>query len=260
MPGRRRPRGGPAPGGRCCRSGRARPEVMNRFTPSMCQVPSGCCTALVRPAPTSEPASGSVSTIVAPHCCSIMSSASFFCSGVPWSCRTCGEGRPGGVHVDGRVGAEHHLGDGPAQRRRGAEAAELARAGPAGTTRRPRRPRSDFLNDSGSVTECVGRVEDRRVAVGVDEGRGESCSASRPTSCSTSRAVSASISLERARCPGRPGRSEDLEEVELEVPQVALVVAHPGCPPLACLTCCRGPAAASHGLLPAGNFHDATRW
>ena len=41
--------------------------VMNRLTPSMCQVPSGCWIALVRPAPTSEPASGSVSTIVAPH-------------------------------------------------------------------------------------------------------------------------------------------------------------------------------------------------
>ena len=40
---------------------------MKRLTPSMCQVPSGCWTALVRPAPTSEPASGSVSTIVAPQ-------------------------------------------------------------------------------------------------------------------------------------------------------------------------------------------------
>ncbi len=61
-------------------------EVMNRFTPVMCQVPSACCTALVRPAPTSEPASGSVSTMVAPHWRSIMISAIFFCSSLPrWS-------------------------------------------------------------------------------------------------------------------------------------------------------------------------------
>ncbi len=58
-------------------------EVMKRLTPSMCQVPSGCWTALARPAPTSEPASGSVSTIVAPHFRSRASSANFFCSGVP---------------------------------------------------------------------------------------------------------------------------------------------------------------------------------
>ncbi len=56
---------------------------MNRFTPSMCQDPSGCSIALVRPAPTSEPASGSVSTIVEPHCLSTISRAHFFWSSVP---------------------------------------------------------------------------------------------------------------------------------------------------------------------------------
>src|SRR3954468_10862780 len=35
------------------------PLVMKRLTPSMCQVPSACWCATVRPAPTSEPASGS---------------------------------------------------------------------------------------------------------------------------------------------------------------------------------------------------------
>ena len=39
--------------------------------------------ALVRPAPTSDPASGSVSTIVAPQRRAIMSCAQRFCSGVP---------------------------------------------------------------------------------------------------------------------------------------------------------------------------------
>ncbi len=56
---------------------------MKRLTPSMCQEPSGCGMARVRPAPTSEPASGSVSTIVEPHCFSTKSLAHSFCSGVP---------------------------------------------------------------------------------------------------------------------------------------------------------------------------------
>ena len=59
--------------------------VMKRLTPSMCQVPSGCSIARVRPAPTSEPASGSVSTMVAPHSRSMACSANLFCSGVPRS-------------------------------------------------------------------------------------------------------------------------------------------------------------------------------
>ena len=49
--------------------------VMKRLTPSMCQVPSGCWCAVARPAPTSEPASGSVSTMVAPQCRSMMTLA-----------------------------------------------------------------------------------------------------------------------------------------------------------------------------------------
>ncbi len=59
------------------------PEVMNRLTPSRCHEPSGCSIAFVRPAPTSEPASGSVSTIVAPQPRSIISWASFFWVSLP---------------------------------------------------------------------------------------------------------------------------------------------------------------------------------
>lgn len=81
---------GPAPSGRAStkwkmfsnRSSES-PEVMNRLTPSMCQEPSACSTALVRPAPTSEPASGSVSTIVEPQPRSLAITAHFFCSSVP---------------------------------------------------------------------------------------------------------------------------------------------------------------------------------
>lgn len=63
------------------------PEVMKRFTPSMCQLPSACSTALVRPAPTSEPASGSVRTIVEPHWRSTAISAAFFWTSLPSSKR-----------------------------------------------------------------------------------------------------------------------------------------------------------------------------
>ena len=85
---------GPAPSGRASTkwkmfsvvSPRSPPE-MNRFTPPMCHVPSGWATAFARPAPTSEPASGSVSTMVADQprskpfaaqrtCCSLPSTAS----------------------------------------------------------------------------------------------------------------------------------------------------------------------------------------
>lgn len=67
---------------------------MKRFTPSMCQVPSGCWIARARPAPTSEPASGSVSTIVEPHCLSMKSLAHFFCRSLPSTCSTCAKDGP----------------------------------------------------------------------------------------------------------------------------------------------------------------------
>ncbi len=47
-------------------------EVMKRLTPVMFQEPSSLGVALERPAPTSEPASGSVSTMVQPHSRSTM--------------------------------------------------------------------------------------------------------------------------------------------------------------------------------------------
>ena len=59
------------------------PEVMKRFTPSMCHEPSSWRNAFVVPAPTSDPASGSVRTMVAPHSRSIMIWAHFFCSSLP---------------------------------------------------------------------------------------------------------------------------------------------------------------------------------
>ena len=61
--------------------------VMKRLTPSIVQVPSAFWVALVRPAPTSDPASGSVSTIVQCQFFSTIQCASFFWSSLPraWS-------------------------------------------------------------------------------------------------------------------------------------------------------------------------------
>jgi len=89
-----------------CPSGRARTkwtmfsvmscsaEVMKRFTPSSRQVPSGFGEALVLPAPTSEPASGSVSTMVAPHRRSTIQFAQHCCSGVPMASITSAQPGP----------------------------------------------------------------------------------------------------------------------------------------------------------------------
>ncbi len=147
-------------------------EVMNRFTPSRCQVPSACCTALVRPAPTSEPASGSVSTIVAPQPRSIMISAQRCCSR---RAVAVDDGREAGarqVHERGRVGAQDQLGRRPLHARRDAVAAQL--------DGQPEAPPLAFPEQLVGVLQRLrqrdgvgGGVEDGRVAVGVGERGGE---------------------------------------------------------------------------------------
>src|SRR6266536_5341664 len=77
------------------------PLVMKRLTPSMCHEPSGCGIARVRPAPTSEPASGSVSTMVEPQPFSTKSLAHFFCSGVPSSHSVCAKDGPVWMYASG---------------------------------------------------------------------------------------------------------------------------------------------------------------
>ena len=69
-------------------------EVMNRFTPVMFHEPSSLSVAFERPAPTSEPASGSVSTIVAPHWRSTMISAMRLSRSLPLRCTTPANGAP----------------------------------------------------------------------------------------------------------------------------------------------------------------------
>ncbi len=67
---------------------------MNRLTPSMFQEPSSLGVALARPAPTSEPASGSVSTIVVPHSRSTMICAMRLSRSLPARCTTPANGGP----------------------------------------------------------------------------------------------------------------------------------------------------------------------
>jgi len=62
--------------------------VMKRLTPSMFQEPSSFWVALVRPAPTSEPASGSVSTMVVFQPFSTMTWAIRLSRSLPLRCTT----------------------------------------------------------------------------------------------------------------------------------------------------------------------------
>ena len=200
------------------------PEVMKRLTPSMCQVPSGCWMALVRPAPTSEPASGSVSTMVAPQPLLDHELGPLLLLLGAVAVDDVAKAGPAEVHVDGRVGAEDQLGDRPAQRRRDADAAELVRQvqppplgvheGLVGLLERLRQRHRVGL-----------RVEDRRVAVGVGEGlRQRPDRQAVDLGQDAARGVLVGL-LERPRAEVVL-HAEDLEQVELEVPQVALVVAH----------------------------------
>ena len=168
------------------------PEVMKRFTPSMCQEPSACRKALVRPAPTSEPASGSVSTIVAPHWWSIMSWAQCFCSSLPRWSRIAA--KPGPDMYMKAAGLAPSIISATAQRSDGGAPVPPRCSGRS----RRQNPESmsalyDFLNDSGIVTD-IDRVVHRRVAVGVDEGLGERALAQRADLSQHLRAVSTSMS------------------------------------------------------------------
>src|SRR3954453_16147673 len=121
------------------------PEVMKRLTPSMFQVPSSFGVALVRPAPTSEPASGSVSTIVVTQPLSTMWRAIFWSRSLPLRYSTpanigpapdiqiprvgAGTIPPPAPPPDRGVGPEPHPAAGPLHRRRGGRAAELGEGG-----------------------------------------------------------------------------------------------------------------------------------
>ena len=135
-----------------------------------------------------------------------------------------GEGVAAGVHVHGRVGAEDELLDGPAQRRRYDRAAELLRQ-----VHPP-----PFGVDVGLVAalERLGhphrvgrRVVDRRVAVAVDERRGQLV-LGQPGHLAEHLACDVLVHLGVRRGAQHVRPAEDLEQGELDVSQVAPVMAH----------------------------------
>ena len=205
-------------------------EVMKRLTPSMFQEPSSFSVALARPAPTSEPASGSVSTIVQPHCRSTMILRDPLVPLVAVAVDDVREAGSGGVHPDRGVGAEHQLAEGPHEARGGRLAAELLedlQAPPLGV-----HPRLvallERLRDRGRARRGV---EDGRVAVAVLVGGGEVL-ARQPVDLGEDRARGLAVNLREGSVAQDLVPAEHLEEVELDVAQVALVVAH--CPTLFC--------------------------
>jgi hypothetical protein len=130
------------------------PEVMNRFTPSMCHEPSGCGIALVRPAPTSEPASGSVRTIVDPHSRSTNNLAHRFWRSVPSAWRTWANPGPdeyiqtGALAPSTSSASDHH-------RARGAGDPPSSAGRSSRQNSASMNARYDRLNDSGSGALCV---------------------------------------------------------------------------------------------------------
>lgn len=138
-----------------------------------------------------------------------------------------GEGRAAGVHPHGRVGAEHQLGQGPAHAARQAGAAHLggkAEVGPARVTVGGEGP----LEALRHRHRRGGGVEHRRGAVALLEGvgehaRGEPVDLLQDASHDVLVQIGVKAGTQDVPAP------EDLEEVELQVTDIALVVAHGVC-------------------------------
>ena len=88
---------------------------------------------------------------------------------------------------------------------------------------------NDFLNDSGSVTECVLGSKTGGIAVGVDERLGDRA-LGQPGDLGEHLAGGVGVQIACSRLAERLVDAEHLEQVELLVADVALVVAH-GLPP-----------------------------
>ena len=198
---------------------------MKRFTPSMCQEPSSCLTALVRPAPTSEPASGSVSTMVgAPAALGGQHGPLLLLLGAE-VVEISREARAHRVHVRPPGWRRGCARSGPTAARGASACRRVPRATPILSQPPSSSARTDFLNDSGSVTVCVlgSNTGGLRSASANDSAIGPS--ASLAISPSISRAVSTSRSVYVALTEHLVD-AEDLEQVEYLVTDVALVVAH----------------------------------
>ena len=169
------------------------PAVMKRLTPSMFQVPSLLGVALVRPAPTSEPASGSVSIMVAPQRFSAAISAIRLSRSVPCSQTTrVAVGKPTYVH---------NVGLAPRTNSPSAQFSELGAAVPpsSGSTRRRHHSASSHVlyvaaYAGGTVTVWLAGSNTVGVRSESSNDAARSSLASRSTSRSAIRAVSASTS------------------------------------------------------------------
>ena len=173
------------------------------------------------PAPTSEPASGSVSTIVPPQCCSSIGSAQCSaCSGVPTLPMTRAMRPPRCRRTPGLAPTSISW----TAQRSGvgcAEAAEVlgdAEHVPAAVVERI----EARLHAGGELDLAIDELG--RIAVGVDEARGEVL-LSEALELAEDVLDRVAVEVLEGRLP-RIARSRDLEEVELDVPKVALVVTH----------------------------------
>ena len=135
-----------------------------------------------------------------------------------------GERRPVAVHPERRVGAEEEAGDPPLERARRGGAAKLRRHGkapPLGVRQRAVR----LLEGLGKGHRARGRVEHRRVTVAVGERLG-----GRPERelVDLGEHVPRRFLVDLGERPGAEDflAPEQFEEVELDVPEIALVVAH----------------------------------
>jgi len=135
-----------------------------------------------------------------------------------------GEAEARGVHVHGRVGSQDELRDGPSQRRRDDRAAELG-----GNVKSPPPGVEIGLVRVGEGRRdgdrARRRVEHRRVAVGVEQALGQLV-LGEPGDLVQDLAGGVRVHLGVGTFAQDLLAVEDLEQVELEVADVALVVAH----------------------------------
>ena len=128
------------------------------------------------------------------------------------------------IHVDRRVGTEHLLGDGPhdsARRHLTTQLGDRLETPPLAVEQRLVR----LLERLGQLHRVRVRIEDRRVPVGVDERIGERAFGQlRDLVHDAARGLL--VDVGKGSGAEDLVRAEDLEEVELDVADVALVVAH----------------------------------
>ena len=226
--------------------------VMNLFTPSMCQVPSGCATARVRPGADVGPGVrlGQRHGGRPPALDGMLGEAPLVRRAHQQ--QRAGERRAAGVHPDRRVGAQDQLGDRPAERPRRGDAAELGRE---------LQPEPLRVDEGGEgLLEAVrhphraGRgIELRRVAVGLGERLGDRAG-SQPLDLGQDAARGFLVQLGERLRAHQVLALQHLEQVELDVTEIALVVPHPR-PPESSGSRMPSPA---HALL-VSNLADTTR-